>query len=954
MNKRNLLYSLVALIGLSAVVFLADTYSSKKDGVSNPSIDAYQEQGISGAIEYYNLLKADPVTGIVDPKMVAQAKAEWQAMSTTKASPLNWMEMGPNNIGGRTRAILIDKDSLNIIYAGGVSGGLWKSTTHGQSWNKVELADNIAISCIAQDPTNGYIYVGTGEGLASPSSVNIMSGMYGEGLYRSTDGVNFQILPSTTNYTIINRLAINKNGDIYMATTLGLQLSTDDGATWSKEQFGGINDIKIAPNSTRVFATAGALTYVSNDGTTFNKVDASLPSSGLGRVEIAISPSNPDVVYAVLAGSSGDFKGIYRTDNAGALWTQVAIGGSPSFDLFGSNNQGRYDNVAMVHLTNPDIVYVGGIDMWKGEKQSSGAFSWTRLTAWNYPIINPHYVHADQHVYTQVPGQPNSFYAGTDGGISKTDNGGVSFVTLNKNLNITQFYALTSHPFGGVIGGTQDNGTVFMDFSGNNPQEGRDIYGGDGGWSAASSLNTDVIFASVYYSSIGRSKDFGYTFQGPADMTDPNNPANNFYSQAMVDANVHEQSGGGPFVSNVILWETTKFQNSHDTTYVVADTNYQIGDTLTGRSLKNNRYPFNHILSSSVMKGDTVNMADPVQSRLFFGTKNKIYMTPEALYFVNKTPAWYVVATTQGTVNKLRISKDGDYLYYTVGSSLYRLSGLLMAKDSSSMDVSGANYQITNTKIYTASAFITSISIDPADANRVGITMGGFSSGYQHVAYSINATSASPTFMNKGGDLPTTLPIYAGLIPVSNSKQMIIGSEYGMMMTNDITVPSPTWVVANGGIDEGVPVYMLHQQINQQPFRRVTVYDNGTPIYTDYPGIHNYGMVYAATHGRGFFSTNEYVGFQEIIPSSQVKKEALKLYPNPASDYANIEYKLKKSTQVTVQVIDLSGRNVLELNLGTRSGQLKERINLDNLSAGTYILRMQAGNQVTTNKLIIR
>ena len=959
MNKRNLLYSLFALIGLSAVVFLADNYTTNNDEVSNPRTEAYQEQGIAGAIDYYNKLKMDPVTGKIDPKLVAQARAGVQSMKNTKASTIQWAEMGPNNVAGRTRAILVDKDSINVIYTGGVSGGLWKSTTSGQSWNKIMLSDNIAISCIAQDPTTGNIYVGTGEGLASPTSINVMSGMYGKGVYKSTDGTNFQLLSSTVNYSIINRIAINKNGDIYLATSLGLKLSTDDGLTWSQAKIGGFKDVKIAPNSIRVFATSGGLTYVSTDGTSFNKVGSTLPSSGLGRVEIAISPSNPDVVYAVLAGTYGDFKGIYRTVDAGANWVKVAIGGSPSFDLFGGNNQGNYDNVAMVHLTDPDIVYVGGIDMWKGEKQSSGAFSWTRLTAWNYPIINPHYVHADHHVYTQVPGQANTFYAGTDGGISKTDDGGTTFVTLNKNLNITQFYALTSHPFGGVIGGTQDNGTIFMDFSGNNPLEGRTIYGGDGGWAAASSLNHEVIFASLYYSSIARSATLGYTFQNPDDDSDPTKA--NFYSQAMIDAGVNKPDPNnnnprhqGPFVSNVLLWETRDFQNSVDTFKMLADTNYQIGDTLLGRSIKNNRYPFDHILTSAVLKGDTVSMADPVQSRLFFGTWKKIYMTPEALYFVNKTPVWYVVATATGTVDKLRISKDGDYLFYTVGSSLYRLAGLLTARDSSSMDVGGVNYQITKTLVYNASSFITSIAIDPADANRVGITVGGFSSSYKHVYYSINATSASPTFLPKGGNLPSTLPVYAAIIPVHNSKQMVIGTEYGMMFTDDITASSPNWIVANDGIDEEVPVYMLHQQIYQQGFRRIVIYDNGNPIYTDYPGIYNYGMVYAATHGRGFFATNQYVGIPEISGGTKAKHESMKLYPNPTTDYATIEYKLNKSSKVIIRIYDLGGRMVKELNLGTRNGMLKERIDLNNLSSGTYFMQMHAGDQATVNKFIVR
>ena len=950
MNRRNLLYSLFAFMGIGALVFFFGKTTSIKEQSLTSENSQYHEQGINGAIDYYMKLKADPVTGKIDPKIVAQTKAAVDAMQTAKASAISWTERGPDNVGGRTRAILIDKDSSNIMYAGGVSGGLWKSISGGQSWNKINLPDNIAISCIAQDPTNGDIYVGTGEGLASPSYLNISSGMYGGGVYKSTDGKTFTLLSSTSSYQLVNRIAIDKNGVVYLATTAGLMKSTNGGQQFNKAKTGSFKDVKIAPGSTRIYATSGGNTYVSTDGTNFVKVG--VPSSGIGRVEIAVAPSDDKIAYAVLAASNGSFAGIYRTTDGGTNWSQIAIGGSPSFDLFGKNNQGHYDNVAMVHLTNPDIVYVGGIDMWKGVKQSNGAFSWTRLTSWYYPQTSPLYVHADQHVYTQVPGNANMFYAGTDGGIFKTSNGGASFAQLNRNFNVTQFYAVTSHPLGGVLGGAQDNGTIFIDGSGNSPTQGRKIFGGDGGWAATSSLNTDVIFATVYYSSVSRSGDFGHTFQDPS--SGKNQDQADFYNQDMVDAKVHLAQGGGPFVSNVILWETTKFQNSADTFKYVADTNYVAGDTLLGRSVKNNKYPFYHVLTAPVQKGDTVYMADPVQSRLFFGTKNKIYMTPEALYFANKTPTWYVVTNTAGVVNKLRISKDGNYLYYTVNNRLYRLGGLLTAVDSSSMDVSGSNYQLTNDLIFTASTFISSIAIDPADPDRVAITLGGFTSGYKHVYFSSNATSASPTFVSKAGNLPSTLPVYAAVIPVNNPKQMIIGTEYGMMFTEDFTVANPNWVSANDGINEKVPVYMLYQQIYQQPFRRVVVYDNGTPLYTDYPGIYDYGVVYAATHGRGFFSTKKYVGIPEIESKNSAKKPSLKLYPNPVEDYATIEFKLAQSADVNIRVYDLNGREVRNINLGTRSGQLKERFDFSDLAAGTYFMQMQAGKQVTINKFIVR
>ncbi|MCK5856289.1 MAG: T9SS type A sorting domain-containing protein [Bacteroidales bacterium] len=945
MKKGLLFYSLLSFISVGAVVFMLLKTSETQVSYSDKQSDVYNEQGINGAVEYYNKLKADPITGQIDPKIVAQTRDEVKAMASFKGSSLSWDEMGPNNVGGRVRGLIVDKDTPTTLYAGGVSGGLWKSTTSGQSWVKIPLSDNIAISCIAQAP-NGDIYVGTGEGLSQPNYSNVNSGMYGQGIYHSTDGITFTLIASTSTWNIVNRIAVDKDGVVYAATQTALYMKTSSG--WSKIKNGTFKDVKVAPNSTRVVATQGGNVWITDDaGVNFTKKSF----SGVGRAEIGISPSDDDVIYAVLAGSQGDFKGIHQTTDGGASWTQVAIGNSPSFDLFGGNNQGWYDNVCMVSAGNSDVVYVGGIDMWKGTKTSSGAFSWTRITAWNYPETHPSYVHADQHVYAQVPGQNNTFYAGTDGGIFKTTNGGASFTTLNKNFNVTQFYALGNHPGGGVIGGAQDNGTVFMDFSGNNPLQGRKVNGGDGGWAAASFLNQEVIFTTIYYSAVYRSSDLGQTNQGPSD----NQNKADFYNQTMIDANVHAQSGGGPFVSNVILWETIDFQNSVDSIRFIADQDYSIGDTIIARSAKNNRYPSEHILSAPIADEDTMYVIDPVQSRLFFGTKNKIYMTPEALYFKNNTPSWYVVATTAGTVNKLRISKDGNDLFYTVNNKLYRLSGLHTAVDSASMDVSGANYQLTNSLVFSGGTFISSIVIDPADANRVGVTLGGYTNSYKHVYYSTNATSATPTFTAKGGDLPSTLPVYAGVIPVNNSKKMIIGTEYGMMMTDDITAANPTWVMVNGGIEEKVPVFMLDQQRDQLAWRQIVTYDGANPVYTVYPGIYNYGTIYAATHGRGFFKTEHYVGMPEQGIANKAKKQSLKLYPNPVVDYATIEFKLNKVSDVNIRIYDVSGRMVKELNYNKRpAGLLKQRIALNDLSKGAYFMTMQAGNQSTTNKFIVR
>jgi hypothetical protein len=184
---------------------------------------------------------------------------------------------------------------------------------------------------------------------------------------------------------------------------------------------------------------------------------------------------------------------------------------------------------------------------------------------------------------------------------------------------------------------------------------------------------------------------------------------------------------------------------------------------------------------------------------------------------------------------------------------------------------------------------------------------------------------------------------------------MIIGTEEGMMITDDFTVGNPSWYSVNDGIDEKVPVFMLVQQRNQLPWRQTVTYDNGVPVYSVYPGIYNYGMIYAATHGRGFFKTSQYVGMPESPVTAKVNKASLKLYPNPVADVATIEFQLKKVSNVNVRIYDLGGRMVKELNFAQRqSGLFKERIDVSDLSTGAYFMQMQAGTQTTMNKFIVQ
>ena len=964
MRFKNLALGL-GITALATVMLLFTTQKQKNDDSqfpNHPEELTAPAEGINGAMQYLHLLRSNPATGDIDIKDVVAARKGLKNLSTAKNINLDWQEMGPSNVGGRVRAILVDTFH-NCMFAGGVSGGLWKSTTNGQSWVQIGLDDNIFISCIAQSPVDGSIYVGTGEGLAAPSATNYNSGQYGNGVYKSTDGSSFTLLSNTSSWSLINRIAVDRNGKVFLATTNGLKSSSDGGTTWDNAFTGVYKDIRTATTMDYAIASTSSGAIYMNDNTTSATQTwtqlSTYPGAGT-RTELAIAPSDENIIYGVTAASNGSLQGIYRSVDKGLNWELIGPGGSSSFELFGPNNQGWYDIAIHVHPTNPDLIFVGGINVWKGQKVvSNGPFAWTeistrfRLRGDGTP--SPHYIHADIHALVANPSNPDGFFVGSDGGISETGNNGATFVTKNINFSVTQFYAVACSPHGWAMGGTQDNSTPYVDGNGNDSlkREAVVLFSGDGGWSAFSSLSQDFLFATSQYGNIGRSNDHGDSWQYPTAL-DGTTPA--FFNGAMIGNGVHENSS---FVTPLLLWETALYPNSIDSVDYVADTTYAVGDTVWARSAENDHYPFPFISPKALNTGDIIKVQDPVESRFFAGLYNGVYMTDQALSFNGFPPRWYKIAHVTGqftSVQNLALSKDGDVLFFVAGNNrLYRVSNLLASQDSTTLQYDEPGYALQQTLVKTFAGTITSIAIDPNDNNRVAVTLGGFSSSYAHVWYSQNATSASPTFVPRGGDLPSSLPVYSSLIPMNNSNTLIIGTEYGVYGTENLTSAAPTYVDMNGGIDDPVPVFMLRQQIYDQPWMQAGRWDNGILNTQVYPGITNYGEIYAATHGRGFFKSMTFTGFKEITGNKPSFKSDLKAYPNPAEDMLNIEFELNSSENVSYSVFNNNGQVVRTANSRLLpAGKNKIQIQTRDLRSGFYYVRLQTENQVKTAKIIVQ
>ena len=238
----------VSILGVTALTLGFWSLNNTPEKQYEPRIVEEQNNDAQGAAEYYKSVTANQITGEVDPADVLAAKQQLASMSVNKSAALglNWNFKGPDNVGGRTRALVIDKDNNQTLYAGGVSGGIFKSVNGGQSWIPItDDLDNMAIVSMVQAP-NGDLYAGTGEGLYSfPSGTTSGSAKLGGGIFKSTDdGQTWSVLSSTvptnanSDWTSVGELMADPNNSnrIYACTRGGIRSTDDGGATWIEAQ----------------------------------------------------------------------------------------------------------------------------------------------------------------------------------------------------------------------------------------------------------------------------------------------------------------------------------------------------------------------------------------------------------------------------------------------------------------------------------------------------------------------------------------------------------------------------------------------------------------------------------------------------------------------------------------------------------------------------------------------
>ncbi len=446
------------------------------------------------------------------PAAKATATPSPEPTPTSPFQYLKWRSIGPALPGGRVTAVAGSARDQNLYYVGSAGGGVWKSDDGGYSWEDVFSKEPVAaIGAVAIDPTNDdVVYVGTGE--ANPR--NDVS--YGNGIYKTTDGGKTWLHLGLDGTRHISRILIDpQNPNVVLvgalgsvtrdSTDRGVYRSTDGGKTWTRTLYvgpqSGISDMAMDPKHPNV-VYAGVWQvrrkpwelisggpqdglYKSTDGgITWMKLEGhGLPSGLMGRIGLAVAPSNPNVVYAMIQSKEGL---LWRSDDGGATWKMMT-------DNTLVDQRPFYFTHVAVDPANPYKVYAVS-ELLSVSTDGGKTFK---------PIARD--VHVDYHAIWIAPNDPKRIIVGEDGGYALTTNGGKTW-SFSRNLPIGQLYhvglSLVKKPGMPylVCGGWQDNNgwcepSYAFDPSGITSQFVISVVGGDGEWAVPEPDDSHWIWA---------------------------------------------------------------------------------------------------------------------------------------------------------------------------------------------------------------------------------------------------------------------------------------------------------------------------------------------------------------------------------------------------------------------------------------------------------------------------
>ncbi len=548
-------YLIISCLILTLISCVKEEHIEKKKEISK------------SPFEIMYLQRAYP-TGQIRPNAAEEARA-WKTKSKEELNRSfegTWELAGPTNVGGRVTDIEIPVDQAEVYYVGSASGGIFKSTDAGDTWNPIfDGVGALAIGDIAISKQNtDIVWVGTGE--ENPGGGSLA--YEGDGIYRSDDGGQSWTNKGLENTGSISHILIDPNDDeVIFAGAMGrlfsnensggIYRSQNNGDSWEQIFFvsdsTGVIDMAMHPTQSNILyaatwerirtrqdrqyggSTTGLFRSI-DGGDTWQELTNGLPAdpSQKGRIGFDISQSNPQVLYARYANAAGSVQGIYRSNDGGDSWATV--------------NSGAITDVGFhwwfegIHIdpTNENTIY--NVDFQVQKSLNGGSF-WIPA----FPGV-----HVDQHALAFNPMVPNQVLLGNDGGVNISSDAGVTSINSN-GLPITQFYRFFVDPNDEdrIFGGSQDNGTLNTDSGGIDDWD--DFFGGDGFQTLVDNQNGNVIYALSQRGNLVKTINGGFTFSSGTNGIDEND-RNNWDTPIVFD----------PQNNNTIYYGTNRVWKSTD------------------------------------------------------------------------------------------------------------------------------------------------------------------------------------------------------------------------------------------------------------------------------------------------------------------------------------------------------------------------------------------------------
>lgn len=821
----------------------------------------------------------------------------------TSSLNLEWKSRGPSNLAGITNALLWDKDDENVIYAGGIAGGLFKTTNKGNTWNKVTsfAENNPTISSFAQS-INGTIFIGTGNIAGTTPDGSLWNYSFGgDGIYKSNDqGATWTSIIATDEFsfptfygewsnvrcmaahpTLTNILMVGNNSGVRIS------INAEDAQPVFFNATGvgsNVSDVKFTSNGQEAWAAAGGRLYHSTDfANNFVSFIQNSPTTG-ANADIAISgvDGNGDyTIYVSYTNSGGCLMGIYKSEDKGANWTQIAFSGSIDPFEFGYGScQGWYSHALAVNPDDKDVLYIGGVRFATITSQGDLILI--------DDVINEaasDFLAADKHDIVFNPFNSNEMMIATDLGVYFSSNAlsghpyNISYTSKNFKLNNSNTLNAGFGKNGDIlISGIQN--THYLDYSNiNTPYNASKIWNSSNASAEISNYEESVFLFSGYYGSLKKSINFGNT---------------NF-----------------PFLDTII-----DPANCDQITCVQLSPGYNC-DAIYGSGVN---FISENFFYESASKAKY--FAPSKCGKKFFVCTNPLSLTEAPIYNSFAIPL-------QSGIQAMDISSDGDRLVFGTGSRFGIIEGFDAFIPSIPNDINTNTAQVDTFYINLNTIginMISGISIDKNNKDHIIVVEDGYGSSSK-VAKSLDGGITWNLIHN---NLPE-IPVFDCIIDENNSNNYILATLEGIYTSNDA---GATWNADNSGMGK-LPIYRIKQEwvLEEDCF-----------------------VLLAATIGNGVYTSTTLTSCNKNVeeeiwgaftPISEINKPDLKLkvYPNPAQNKFQIEIETSQKETNDVKIFDVFGKQIFQ---STIKNALE--VETTNWSSGMYFIAI--GNSFT--KIIVK